>query len=398
MNGDDQTSGSHTDPPETSSTGLSALDFGETKTLEQYAMLAERFRVLRRHPGRRLRRRRVVDRLVATSVELLDVTAAGLLLLDGAGKLQPIASSSEDARMLELFQLQNEEGPCLESVSTGQVVSVPDLDEAIERWPRFSRAALERGFHSVHAVPLRLRDEHIGGLNLFSARQPPISQASRRVIQALADVATIGILQQRSLNTTSLLAEQLQTALNSRVSIEQAKGVLAESGQVDMDRAFEALRSYARSSNQRLSDVAQQVVSRSLDPESVLRGWHWAAQAVGAVLLVPAPHGCGLRKRVFGLLLLELGVAEDTLLVSPPAAPAGELRRPCHWAAVVAAAGRPAVGRPAAARRLAPALAAATGRLAGERPGSTLRWRSRRSPRCGRRLEVDPACCSSWTV
>jgi GAF domain-containing protein len=273
MNADDQTPGAETRPSAKSSTGLSGLDFGETKTVEQYAMLAERFVFFADTLVGDYDVVELVDGLVATSVELLDVTAAGLLLLDGSGKLQPIASSSEDARMLELFQLQNEEGPCLESVSTGQVVSVPDLEEAVERWPRFSRAALERGFHSVHAVPLRPRDEHIGGLNLFSARQPPISQASRRVIQALADVATIGILQQRSLNGTTLLAEQLQSALNSRVFIEQAKGVLAESGKTDMGRAFQALRSYARSSNQRLSSVAQQLVSRSLDPESVLRGW-----------------------------------------------------------------------------------------------------------------------------
>ncbi len=173
-----------------------------------------------------------------------------------------MASSNEDARLLELFQLQNEEGPCLESVRTGDVVNVPDLNETLERWPRFSPAALDRGFRSVHAVPLRLREDRIGGLNLFSDTQSPLSDEDHRVVQALADVATIAILQQRSLSVAGLLAEQLQNALNSRIIIEQAKGVLAESGNLEMGEAFEALRAHARSTNQRLSDVAQRIVTR----------------------------------------------------------------------------------------------------------------------------------------
>ena len=212
----------------------------------------------------------LLSRLVMTSVELLDVTAAGLLLMDGSGTLHPMASSNEDARLLELFQLQNEEGPCLESVRTGDVVNVPDLNEALARWPRFSRAALDRGFHSVHAVPLRLRDERIGGLNLFSADQPPLGKTDHRVVQALADVATIAILQQRSLSVADLLTEQLQNALNSRIVIEQAKGVLAESHGLEMGEAFETLRAHARSTNQRLSDVAEQIVTRQLDAADVL--------------------------------------------------------------------------------------------------------------------------------
>jgi transcriptional regulator with GAF, ATPase, and Fis domain len=250
--------------------GLSALGWGPTRSVEQYALLAERFVWLADTLVDDYDIVELLSRLVSTSIELVDATAAGLLLLDRTGKLQPIASSSEDARMLELFQLQNEEGPCLDSVNTGEVVSVPNLEETLERWPRFSRAALDRGFHSMHAVPLRLRQDRIGGLNLFSASQPPLTMEDHRVVQALADVATIGILQQRSLNTASLLAEQLQSALNSRVFIEQAKGVLAESGGLDMGEAFETLRSFARSSNQRLSDVAQQLVTRQLEASTLL--------------------------------------------------------------------------------------------------------------------------------
>lgn len=258
-------------PPRTSDTETVASDSREaTRTVEQYAELAERLVSLADTLVDDYDVVELLNLLVTTSVELMDVTAAGLLLLDSSGTLRPMAASNEDARLLELFQLQNEEGPCLECVRTGSVVNVPDLSQTRERWPRFSPAAIQRGFRSVHAVPLRLREATIGGLNLFSSGQQPVGEADHRVVQALADMATIGILQQRSITLSGLLAEQLQSALNSRVVIEQAKGVLAESGGLEMGPAFEALRRYARSSNQRLGHVAQQLVSRQLDAAEVL--------------------------------------------------------------------------------------------------------------------------------
>lgn len=204
----------------------------------------------------------VLDNLVRVCVRLLDISEAGLLLTDRGGSLQLVASSSEPMRLLELFQLQAEEGPCVDSVRTGEPVTVADVETARTRWPRFAPAAIDAGFRSVHAVPLRLRSQTIGGLNLFSADARRLGDEDQRVAQALADVATIGILQQRSVHRAALVAEQLQAALTSRVIIEQAKGVLLGHAEVTLDEAFDALRGYARDNNRKLSHVAQDVVHR----------------------------------------------------------------------------------------------------------------------------------------
>ena len=220
----------------------------------------------------------LLDRLVGYCAELLAADAAGIVLGDANGTLRVAASSSEDAELMELLQLQNDEGPCLECYRTATPVSVPDLDEAARRWPGFTAAVRARGvFRSVHALPLRLRHESIGALNLFHSRPGPLPEADLALGQALADVATIGILSERAIRRGEVVNEQLQTALNSRVVIEQAKGVLAERAGLPMDVAFDRLRRYARSSNQKLSDVARRLVERELDPELVLRAAHPAA-------------------------------------------------------------------------------------------------------------------------
>jgi GAF domain-containing protein len=212
----------------------------------------------------------LLDQLVEASVSLLDVSAAGLLLDDQQGHLALVASSSEETRLLEIFQLQSNEGPCLDCVRNGTAVSTADLAADHDRWPLFVPEALAAGFRSVTAVPLRLREQTIGGLNMFSDTATLLRQEDRELAQALADVATIGILQQRSAHRTSLLAEQLQQALNSRVVIEQAKGVIAERDQVTMDVAFARLRKHARDHNLKLGEVARAVIAGgSVDAGSV---------------------------------------------------------------------------------------------------------------------------------
>jgi GAF domain-containing protein len=213
----------------------------------------------------------LLEGLVQSCVDLLDVDQGGLLLIDQRGHLQVVAASSEATRLVELLQLQSEEGPCLECVATGTPVTVPDLSSQRERWPTFAPAAISLGFSAVHALPLRLRDDTIGGLNLFTTgARASLDGDDLRIAQALADVATIGILQQRSISRSSLLAEQLQTALNSRIVVEQAKGVLAEHGKLDMPRSFQRLRGYARAHNQKLSDVAARLVQGKLSADAVL--------------------------------------------------------------------------------------------------------------------------------
>jgi transcriptional regulator with GAF, ATPase, and Fis domain len=198
--------------------------------------------------------------LTDRSVRLLAASAAGVVLADPRGELRVAAASSEAAELVELFQIQNDEGPCLDCFRTGQPVSATGLSTRDRRWPRFAAAAAQAGFDAVEALPMRLRDQVIGALNLFRAGSGPFDPADLRVGQALADVATIGLLQERYVRRSEAVAEQLQGALNSRVVIEQAKGKLAERLSIDMDRAFGLLRDYARNSNQQLTDVARSFV------------------------------------------------------------------------------------------------------------------------------------------
>jgi len=204
-------------------------------------------------------------------VDVLDVGAAGLMLVAPDGDLRVMASSSEAMRMLELFELQSHEGPCLDCYRTGQPVVNQDLATVNGRWPRFAAEALAAGFHSAHALPMRLRGTVIGALNLFHTESGEMHQADVDAAQALADVATVAILQHRAALEGQLVNEQLHSALNTRIVIEQAKGMVAEREGLNMEEAFSTLRNHARNHNLRLADVAQDVIGGTLAPSALDR-------------------------------------------------------------------------------------------------------------------------------
>ena len=195
---------------------------------------------------------------------MLNVEAAGNMLANPEGELRVMASSSEAMRVLELFEVQAQEGPCLDSYRTGQPVVNQDLATVNGRWTLFAVEALEAGFHSVHALPMRLRGTIIGALNLFRTDQGEMKQSDVDAAQALADVATIGILQHRGSVEAQVINEQLNQALNSRIVIEQAKGMVAEREGLDMEQAFARLRNHARNHNIRLVDLAHDIIESSL--------------------------------------------------------------------------------------------------------------------------------------
>jgi GAF domain-containing protein len=208
--------------------------------------------------------------LVERCVELLDASAAGVVLADERGRLRLMASTSEAMELVELFQVQNDEGPCFDCYRRGEPVIADDLSRAAERWPVFVPFASDKGFHAAHAFPLRLRRRVLGALNLFRSGRGALEPADAAAAQALADVAAIAILQFRATRHAQLVTDQLQQALHSRIAIEQAKGMLAERAGIDMDDAFSFLRRYARTSQRLLIDVAGEVVSGTLSPDVIL--------------------------------------------------------------------------------------------------------------------------------
>lgn len=209
--------------------------------------------------------------LADRSAEVLSADGAGVIVRDDVGELRFVASSDDSSTVLELFELQRSEGPCLDCVRTGQ----PIVNQSMVGpgpWPAFRAKAVEEGFVMAHALPMRLRGDVVGAVNVFTTKSVPLSDDALAVGQALADIATISLLQERSRRTALVLNEQLQTALSSRIAIEQAKGVVAERRGVDMRNAFNMLRSYARGHGLLLATVAQSVVDGSLTDEELDRG------------------------------------------------------------------------------------------------------------------------------
>jgi hypothetical protein len=210
-----------------------------------------------------------LHRLADRCVSLLGVAEAGVVLVGSEGQLRPLASSSERMHLIELLEVQSQDGPCLDCWRTGEAIRENRLAESQMRWPVFGPAALAAGFLSVYAVPMRLREERLGALNLFANQAYGLIQPDEAIAQAMADVATIGILHQRFIHRRQEVSEQLEEAFNARIALEQAKGVLAEAMRIDLDEAFSLLRGYARDHKLLLSQVARQVISRDLEVETI---------------------------------------------------------------------------------------------------------------------------------
>lgn len=208
--------------------------------------------------------------LSADSVEILGAEAAGVMLDDGRGGLRLVASSEERMRLLELLELQGSQVPCLDAFSRGQTVQASAAD-SLSRWPAFAPQAAEAGFQRMCAVPLRVRAEVIGVLNLFRGNDEPFTGAEVEIAQAMAQVAAIALIQEQALRQRGVLAEQLQAALNSRVIIEQAKGMIAEYLTMSVDDAFLLLRKYTRGHNRKLTEVATDIINRKITSQALTR-------------------------------------------------------------------------------------------------------------------------------
>lgn len=213
----------------------------------------------------------MLAQLTTHCASLLDISSAGLLLADARGVLHLMASSSERTHHLELFQLQRDEGPCLDCYREQQPVNVADLEAERDRWPQFCEVALAVGFRSVHAVPMRLKGNVLGTLGLFGEETGSLEDEDLALAQALVHVASVAIINERAANDRLTINAQLQHALTSRIVVEQAKGVLAHAGELDMASSFTVLRRYARDHGRKLSEVAAEVVARELPHEALLQ-------------------------------------------------------------------------------------------------------------------------------
>ncbi len=212
--------------------------------------------------------------LCERSVELLQADAAGLILADQRSVLHVMASTTEEANLVELFVLQADEGPCLDCYSTGEQVVNIDLTEVEERWPRFHAATVAVGYRSTHALPLRLRGQVIGALNLFCTERAILAATDVALGQALCDMATVGLLQERTVRRGEVLAEQLQSALNSRILLEQAKGVLSERSGISVDDAFGLIRAHARRNHLQIGSVATGLIDGTITAAALTASAH----------------------------------------------------------------------------------------------------------------------------
>lgn len=207
-------------------------------------------------------------RLVDSCLEVLDAQAAGVLLRDQSGELRAVTATSRDVKELEVFEVALSEGPSYEAFRSGEQVAVDDLANHGHEWPNITSAAQRQGFAACYGFPLRWHDDTVGALNVFlTAAQAPMSMSDQRAGRGLADIATIALLQGQRSSEADARTEQLQQALDNRVLIEQAKGLLGERHGLGAREAFERLRRYCRGHNLSLHQAAQEILEGRLDPE-----------------------------------------------------------------------------------------------------------------------------------
>lgn len=213
----------------------------------------------------------LLSTLLKACADVLEMDAGGILLADAAGDLELVASTSEEAQVVETIIIAAGEGPCIDCYTTGEHVSVPDIDAAAKEWPKFHASAIEQGFRSTYAVPMKLRDDVMGVMNILSSAHREISEEDGRIAQALADLAVLGVLHERNFRAPYAITEQLHLVLDTRILIEQAKGVLVQRENLTMTEAFDALRAYARVNGMTLRRVAESTVHRTLATEDIVR-------------------------------------------------------------------------------------------------------------------------------
>lgn len=205
--------------------------------------------------------------LVEGCKDVLEVDVVGVLLEKRDGELSVSAASDEEMRTLEALELQTRGGPCFDAYTQQQQVVVEDLEACRDRWPQFVEKALDLGFRCGHAFPLRRREDTLGALDMYKEAPAPFTEDDVHLAQSLADIATIAIVNQRTVRDAEILAEQLQTALHSRVLIEQAKGVLAGREGISPEEAFDRIRRHCRNSHETMRDVSRQVVDEGFLPD-----------------------------------------------------------------------------------------------------------------------------------
>ncbi|MGW7412317.1 GAF and ANTAR domain-containing protein [Streptomyces sp. NPDC054863] len=213
----------------------------------------------------------LLDRLAAHCVALTSTDAAGIMMIDARGSLRTMAVSDSRAALLELFQMQSGQGPCIDAWHEQHRLDVPDLATQESRWPDFVPLARELGFRGAYALPMKVNGQGVGALNLLREDPGTLTDTELALAQALADVACVAVVRwQADPARPHDVLTQVQAAVSVKATIETAKGLLAAAGGIGVQEADAALHRYSRLHGMSPSDAAQQLVRRTLDPCEVM--------------------------------------------------------------------------------------------------------------------------------